>query len=493
MWQNIKSVTAFMCILVYIGAAAFAGMSVYNSVNEQRFDSRQEFAELTDFATRAGALGFFTKDYIEDIRERLDLSPAIDALIIDGPYGRAAFEKKSGLISYNGDYPDFSKGTLLYGEPQTAPLGTDGGIAASISALSPLIDFNALLSTARLSFLAILVALTLAFATLIADVSIVKPVVPNSLALLNAAPATYAASDSEAPDIPSASEAPAATSAAAQANENEEIEDMGGAEEAAIGQADGHEEIDDLGGAEDAATGQADRHEEIDDLGGAEDAATGQVDEYEELEELDEAEYVAGGQTDEYEELEELDEAETPSENPAAGAGLLAAASAVYQNDRLTGTDEGTKFPAILQQELTKAEKSGGDLAILSIEGTNADFPSEALIKQAAGFFKTGSRFFEKDDRIGVYIIVPDAGLDEMFAAAKDFYRRAAPEATSGGTDILIGLSARSARNVNGANLLNEADSALNKARADRSLPIVGFKADTKKYNDFIARQRFPA
>jgi hypothetical protein len=507
MWQNIKSVTAFMCILVYIGAAAFAGMSVYNAVNEQRFDSRQEFAELADFATRAGALGFFTKDYIEDIRERLDLSPAIDALIIDGPYGRAAFEKKSGLISYNGDYPDFNKETLLYGEPQTAQIGTDGGIAASISVLSPLIDFNALLSTARLSFLAILVALTLAFATLIADVSIVKPAVPNSLALLNAASETYVASDSEAPPIPSA-----ATSAAAQADQNEEIEDLGGTEDAAIGQADWQEEIEDLGGAEDAATGQADEYEELEELDGAEesavgqayeqeeiedlgrdeDVATGQADEYEELEELCEAENTAIGQADEYEELEELDEAETPSENPAAGAGLLAAASALYQSDRLAGTDEGTEFPAILQQELTKAEKSGGDLAILSIEGTNADFPSEALIKQAAGFFKTGSRFFEKDDRTGIYIIVPDAGLDEMFAAAKDFYRRAAAETISGGTDLLIGLSARSARNVNGANLLNEAESALDKARADRSLPIVGFKADTKKYNDFIARQRFP-
>jgi hypothetical protein len=431
MWQNIKSVIAFLCILVYIGAAAFAGMNVYNAVNEQRFESRQEFAELTDFAARAGALGFFTQDYIEDIRTRLDVSHAIDALIIDGPYGRAAFEKKSGLIAYNGDYPDFNKEMLLYGEPQTAPFSTDGGMTASISALSPLVDFNALLSTARLSFLAILVAVTLAFVMLIADVSIVKPAAP-------APPATQkplTLGNASSPDTPVMS-----------AHEDAEVLSDGW-----------------------------------------------QTDEQEEPEELAEAEDVVGWQTDEYEELEELDGNETPPEKIDAGAGLLAAASAVHQDDRFGGTDEGTELPGVLQQELTKAEKNGKDLAILNIEGTSADFPSEALIKQAAGFFKTGSRFFEKNDRTGVYIVVPDADLDEIFAAAKDFYRRAAAEAKSNGTDLLIGMSARSDRNVSGANLLNEAESALNKARADRSMPVVGFKADPKKYKDFIDRQRFPA
>jgi hypothetical protein len=211
MWQNIKSVIAFLCIMVYIGAAAFAGMSVYNAVNEQRLESRQEFAELTDFAARAEALGGFTEDYIEDIRARLDVSPAIDALIIDGPYGRAAFEKKSGLISYNGDYPDFNKETLLYGEPQTAPLRMDGNVAASISALSPLVDFNVLLSTARLSFLAILVAVTLAFVMLITDVSIAKPASPavtKPLTLLDSASKAYAMSADEAAAVPYAGEIP---------------------------------------------------------------------------------------------------------------------------------------------------------------------------------------------------------------------------------------------------------------------------------------------
>jgi hypothetical protein len=461
MWQNIKSVTAFVCILVYIGAAAFAGVNIYNAVNEQRFESRQEFAELTDFATRAGALGFFTKEYIEDIRTRLTVLPAIDALIIDGPYGRAAFEKKSGLISYNGDYPDFSKGAQLYGEPQSAPLRADGGIIASISALSPLVDFNALLSTTRLSFLAILVAVTLAFVMLIADVSIVKH------AALASETAIPSASETA---VPSASEASAGEAAPP------------GGEAAAVtsggGQTDGYEE---------------DEYEELEELDENENTADGQADKHEEPEELEGTEDADGGQTDEYEELEELDEDETPSEKNTAGTGLLAAASALHQDDSFGDTGGETEFSAILQQELTKAEKSGNDLAVLSVEGTSPDFPSEALIKQAAGFFKAGSRFFEKDDRTGVYIVVPDAGLDEIFTAAKDFYRRAVPEAKSGGTYLLIGMSARSSRNVTGINLLNEAESALNKARSDRSLPIVGFKADPEKYKDFIDRQQFPA
>jgi hypothetical protein len=469
MWQNIKSVTAFMCILVYIGAAAFAGVSVYNAVNEQRFEARQEFAELTDFAARAGALGFFTKEYIEDIRVQLDMSPAIDALIIDGPNGRAAFEKKNSLISYNDNHPDFNRKAWLHGEPQTAQFRTDGGIAASISALSPLVDFNALLSTARLSFLAILVAVTLAFAMLIADVSIVKSTVP--------------------PITPSAEEAAVDTSgweAPVEASGWEAVVDAS-AEEAAVytsggSQQDEHEELEELEGVED--DDRLDEYEELEELEGVED--DDRLDEYEELEELEGVE--DNDRLDEYEELEELDD-ETPLEKNTAGAGLLAAASALNQS----GTGEETEFPATLQQELDKAEKTGGDLTVLSVEGTNEDFPPEALIKQAAGFFKTGSRFFEKNDRTGVYIIVPNAGLDEIFAAAKDFYRRTDSEATVYGAELLIGMSARSTRNVDGANLLNEAESALSKARSDRTLPIVGFRVDPKKYKDFIDRQRFSA
>ncbi|MDR1362456.1 MAG: hypothetical protein LBJ35_00185, partial [Spirochaetaceae bacterium] len=176
MLQNVKSVIAFLCILIYIAAAAFAGIQIHKAVGEQRFESQQEFADLADFAVRAGALGFFSNEYIEDIRTQLDMSKALDAVIIYGPgNNKAAFEKKQGLISYKGDTPGFNKQAKFYRTPQTTPLRVEGNQNISISAFSPLVNFNTLLSTLRLSLLAVLIAVVIAFTTLIIDVSIGKP------------------------------------------------------------------------------------------------------------------------------------------------------------------------------------------------------------------------------------------------------------------------------------------------------------------------------
>jgi hypothetical protein len=532
MWQNIKSGTAFICILVYMCAVAFTGVGIYNAVNEQRFESRQEFAELTDFVMRARASGFFTKDYIDGIRARLDVSPAIDALIIDSPFGKAAFEKKSGLISYIGDSPDFNMKSPLYSEPQTASLRTDGGMTANISALSPFIDFNMLLYTARLSFLAILVAVTIAFATLIVDISIVEfaDTASKSLKLLNV--------DSKS-TVGSSGDGTSTVQPSGEGADVDEVLDTSSSETA-----DGpfwDETLTDSSGDETFAVPSSGetadvpfRDESLTDPSEYEVSAVPfsvkvysvpfqnglltessvdetfadeaadvpsegvQSDEYEELEELEGADDADVGQTGEYEELEQLDDKKTSTEKNTVGTGLLAAASALSQNDHLGDTakdvnsvKEDTGFSAILEQELTEAEKSGNDLALLSIEGTDINFTPEALIKQSTGFFKTGSRFFEKDDGTGIYIVVPDVGLDEIFATAKDFYRHAASESTSHSEDpeLLIGISARSTRNVNSTDLLNEAESALNKARFDRRLPIVGFRVNPQKYKDFIDKQ----
>jgi hypothetical protein len=529
-------------------AVAFTGVGIYNAVNEQRFESRQEFAELTDFAMSARASGFFTKDYIEGIRARLDVSPSIDALIIDSPTGRAAFEKKSGLISYIGDYPDFNMKAPLYNEPQTALVRTDGGMTASISALSPLIDFNTLLYTARLSFMAILVAVTIAFAALIVDISIVKSAdtTSKSLKLLDTDSESTVGSSGDEPsavhspvetaDVPSVDEVLDASSgdepsAIPSSGETTDVpfrdEVLTDSPEYEVSVVPFSVKVDDIpfrdevltdspvdeifavqssGEAADApfGAGQPDEYEELEELEVIDDTDGGQTDEHEEIEEFGvDGQYAVetdpvtfgSGHSGEYEELDELGDDKTSAEKNTAGTGLLAAASAVYQNDHLGDTVKNVKeergFSAILEQELTEAEKSGNDLALLSIEGTDINFTPEAMIKQASGFFKAGSRFFEKDDGTGIYIVVPDVGLDEIFATAKDFYRRTVFESTShsGDPELLIGISARSTRNVNSTDLLNEAESALNKARFDRKLPIVGFRVNPQKYKDFIDKQ----
>ncbi|MDR2803199.1 MAG: hypothetical protein LBB22_02785 [Treponema sp.] len=499
MWQNVKSVIAFMCILVYIGAAAFAGIRIYKSVNEQRFEAQQEFADLTDFAVRAGALGLFTNEYIEDIKTQLDMSKALDALIIYGPNSnRAAFEKKPGLISYKGDYPDFNKQIQFYHIPHTSPLRVEGNLNASISAVSPVINFNTLLTVLRSSLLAILIAVVAAFATLIIDVSVVQT-----------------GKHTETPAVQ--------TKTAALTNDSEKKTENSGMpafnEDDLLISDTGYLANDDaiIGGNDDDGAYSADRP-----------AIAGERSDTETPHELTEPERVEKPDTDreipfavaeatpieidsllastqaETEtaesppEIEPVDETpvyeEPDAETPSMNNGLLAAASAMYEIDNFDKMDDGTEFIDILQQELKKSETADNDITLLSIEWTAPGLETEPLIQQAAAFFKYGSRVFEKAGQDGIYIIAPDSGLDEVFAAAKEFHRQARetrpPDIYA---ELLIGLSARAERNVNAINFLNEVECALDKAHSDSSLPIVAFKADPKKYKEFTSRHKISA
>jgi hypothetical protein len=153
--------------------------------------------------------------------------------------------------------------------------------------------------------------------------------------------------------------------------------------------------------------------------------------------------------------------------------------------------DDSRAFIDELQYELRKAEAAGSDLSLLCIEWSAAGLREEVLVKQAAAFFKNGSRVFEREGQGGVYVIVSGFGLDEIFTDAKEFHRRARelmPQNVY--VELLIGISARSDRNVVAANLLNEAECALVKARSDSALPIVAFKADPQKYKEFMRRQK---
>ncbi|MDR2098392.1 MAG: hypothetical protein LBP37_07725 [Spirochaetaceae bacterium] len=467
MWQNIKSIIAFLCILVYIGAAAFAGRNIYKAVNEQRFEARQELADLTDFASRAGALGLFTDKYIEDIKTRLDMSKSIDALIIYGPdSNKFAFEKKSGLISYKNDYPDFNKALRLYSAPQTLPVRTEGNLNVSISALSPLIDFNTLLRLLRLSLLAILIAVVISFATLIIDVSLA---VDGGFNAEKDAPVERASPHEPDAEPGNVSEP---EYGAAAVSRDEELFDI------------------DIEPPDDESAVPLEIIEPADE---SDTPALAEVDEP-----ADESEAAAQAEADwpaDETEAAALTEVDEPADESEAGLsenkGLLAAASTLHEEDSFDENDEEPGFLNVLQGALRRAEKSGGDLSLLDIEWSSPDLPCDSLVKYASAFFKHGSRFFEKEKQDGIYIIVPDSGLDEVFTKTKEFHRRARDEKRSMvNAELLIGLSARSGRKVDAMNLLNEAGRALAKARADTALPIVAFKADPQKYKEFIDKKR---
>ncbi|MDR0409639.1 MAG: hypothetical protein LBH18_04495 [Spirochaetaceae bacterium] len=574
MWQNVKSLIAFFCITIYIAAAAFAVVRIYKAIGEQHFESRQEFADLKDFAARASASGVLSGEYIEDIKTQLDMSKAIDAVIIYGPGGsKAAFEKKPGLISYQSGRPDFNRQIKLYRAPQTAPFGTEGGQSVNISAFSPLVNFNTLLLALRSSFVAILVALIIAFFTLIVDVSLEKTEL--SSAKKNVSRFTNdnrSEPEMERGALPTSGESPDGenspqtdTEAARfeetqapvepEAAQTEEIPSLAGPEAAPIEEMSspveqGIVQVEEIGYSTEPETVQSEEislliDPEIDQtekISYSTEPETIQSEEISslidpEIDQTEEIHYSAESESDLIEETPPPDELETAQVEETSSStdpetdqteeiyysdeqeiaqteeglsptgfedaqieeslpiaeqeneGLLAAANAMYETDNFGIMDDDRTFIDDLKHELRKAEHDGIDLSLLCIEWSAAGLQEEVLVKQAAAFFKNGCRVFEREG--GVYIIMPGVELDDVFADAKEFHRRARelmPQNVY--VELLMGISARSGRSVSAMNLLNEAERALDKARADSALPIVAFKADPQKYREFARRQK---
>ncbi|MDR2659072.1 MAG: hypothetical protein LBC27_03670 [Spirochaetaceae bacterium] len=580
MWQNLKSLIAFVCIFVYIAAAAFSGVQIYKAVGEQRFEAQQEFADLADFAGRAGALGIFTNEYIEDIKTQLDMSKAIDALIIYGPdNNKAAFEKRPGLISYKGDYPGFNEQAKFYRSPQTSPLRMENSQTVSISAFSPLINFNKLLAVLRASLLAILIAVVIAFSTLIVDVSLVKNEKPVPQGSSPPPPKDAALFDSGGPSFSEKNTLPAFVDDFYTPSEEAKKDVFIPVEEALVEETEPQVRIEDFAPLtenvlvdEDASSTPVEEtmFEDEDFSRFLEEKSDTDEDFSQSLEEtpVDEEDFSEYGEgtpvesgdfsqsvketpvdnedfsqsieetpvdeegfsqsveetlvedkdfphsveetpvddqdfsqlieetpVDNEDDPDTLAEAELYEEEPpdkiGTGKGLLATANAMYETDNFGDMDDNRTFLDELKYELRNAEAEDKDLTLLSIEWTASGLQEEVLVKQTAAFFKDGGRVFEREAQGGVYVILQGMDLDKVFTDAKEFHRRAR-ELTPQNTylELLMGISARSGRNVSAVTLLNEAECALEKARSDSALPIVAFKADPQKYKEFKRKQK---
>ncbi|GMO33554.1 MAG: hypothetical protein Ta2F_09430 [Termitinemataceae bacterium] len=175
MWQKIQSLIALFCILIYAGAAGFAGLKIWTGIKQQKAQSEKEFRDLKDFAARASVLGFLNNQFQDDIKNYLIMSKTLQGVIVYGPNGNNYSEEKfPGTISYNGAYPRFSKQIRLAKEPYSESLNIDGLPNTAISAIPSIIDYNNLLYILRTSLLAILIASIISFSTLIFDVAVIK-------------------------------------------------------------------------------------------------------------------------------------------------------------------------------------------------------------------------------------------------------------------------------------------------------------------------------
>jgi hypothetical protein len=163
----ITTFMAVLCITVYTAALIYGAVRIAGNFQDRRELMADEFRDLEDLASSAGVLGFMDEPFIQTIEDAVLGSRTMEGLIISGPNGEYAFERRQGtVINWVNDSPRF-KNSFTLKASDLRPLRIEGQRNVNIQALFGLIDYEFLLSSMKQTLLAVLGSLVLAFLTLL--------------------------------------------------------------------------------------------------------------------------------------------------------------------------------------------------------------------------------------------------------------------------------------------------------------------------------------
>lgn len=509
--RTIQASVSVLCIAVYAAAALYAGVRIYREYEKQAALSGREYADLKDFASSAGILGFPSSAFEDDVRDAVAVSKTLRAIIISGPNNYVfTVEKTPGLVEWNGNKAQFSGGINLFKKMTPSPLALEGFSKVELRALSSIIDFDVLLSILRPSLLAIMIAVVISFAMLIADVS--KTKTDAAAACSGGDTRDNRESDDSRVSVPEEADPDFDLAEERQAEPEPEFE---APDDAGIAIKNPQPGFDDFSDSDSEASPvqpdfprtepENEKETALDYENDAFDVdiKTPGPDDSDAFE--DRAEDAGGTDTETSAEESEPDDRDETGEEAPANKGLLTAAAELYETDNFGEFEDEPDFASELAPELENAEEAGEDLCLLSATwkspGTVAASasqllppvtPQKVLYDAGRTCFKPGARIFQRTTP-GIYALIPDETIENVFSAAKEFYHKTKaqfPESFE--TGLLIGLSSRAGRKVDSERLINEAETALFKARDDPKFPIVAFKVDLKKYQSFIEGNKTP-
>ncbi|MCL2599675.1 MAG: hypothetical protein FWD88_00630 [Treponema sp.] len=147
-----------------------------------------------------------------------------------------------------------------------------------------------------------------------------------------------------------------------------------------------------------------------------------------------------------------------------------------------------------LAEEIARCMDAGQDIAFIAVEfkPPEADNYYARLAADAARFFSSREFICERSDR-GLSIICSGLSLDMGFLNASEFHSRIMskyPSVFKLKTDLCMGVSASSGREVNAARLVFEAEEALERAMLDPASHIIAFKSDPDKFRAYMEGHR---
>ena len=452
---KISSVVAVLCIVIYIAAITIGAVQIIADMGERKDRAEREFQDLADRATSSAViLGFMSEAYRETIRDFLTASDTLLGIIITGSGGEFDFERYPGsAIVRVGNSPRFKTG---FGYPNMHPymnLVIDGQRNVTIHAIYSYIDNDHFLRVLRNSLLAVLVALAIAFITLLFELSVKnKPAHTGEENRPVQAPAPARKPEPK----------PRPLNAAAQTVVKTQPVVM---EEKASFSELPDDPFPDISfpmpePAETESTGLNPESETVPS----------------DLPNIDfpEADFP---DTD----IPNAEPAETGSDEGPQG---------LYTSRSHVGWESYTLDR--LSSEIHRCASIEHDLVFLTMEFMTGEGLSDSLFRQfadeAVNFFAMRDLIFEKGNK-GLSVIVPNTDLDQGMTRAEEFKNRLGsklPESFEDRTGLRVGLSSRSGRLVEAERLKMEASCALEKAMADPVSPIIAFRSDPEKYREFL-------
>ena len=169
--SKVSSVIATLCIFIYIGAVAFGAFRIVMDIADRRNLAHREFMQLAERATsNAVFYGFPSQAYNISIQGFMGSSQTLTAAIIFSSSGDLFFERFPGSgIIWAGNAPRFRSGIGFPSQPFFLPLRIENQAHANIQAIHSTINNTFLVSVLRDTLLAVLVALAIAFFTLLIE------------------------------------------------------------------------------------------------------------------------------------------------------------------------------------------------------------------------------------------------------------------------------------------------------------------------------------
>jgi GGDEF domain-containing protein len=162
------SFIAALCIVVYLFALVQGAVRIYLSMDERKYTVEQEFSNIADLALSAGIQGFMDERFVNSINKALSSSKTLEAVIITGPGGGNAFEKKQGYaISWVNNSPRFKNKFYFLNENLYRPLALPDVRNANIKAVANAFDYVESTKIMKETLLIILIGFALAFFTML--------------------------------------------------------------------------------------------------------------------------------------------------------------------------------------------------------------------------------------------------------------------------------------------------------------------------------------